>query len=97
MRSFALLFTVRFWVLTWLVILFIGLTPLPPVIELMIVAAFVAHLGWFAHRHIRRAARARSLARSEKAEEAEFRRLGRRRPPHGDGAVSLDIGPATWH
>jgi hypothetical protein len=87
MRWFSFLFTVRFWVLAWLVILFFGLTPLPPGIELMILAAFLAHFLWFAHRRIRRAVIARARARAEKAEEAEFRRLRRRRPPHGDAPM----------
>ena len=46
MRWFSFVFTVRFWVLAWLAILFVGLTPLPPVIELMIIAGVDAHLGW---------------------------------------------------
>ena len=51
--SFVFLFTVRFWVLAWLIILFVGLTPVPPVIELLILAAFLAHFSSFAHLPIR--------------------------------------------
>ena len=97
MRWFLFLFTVRFWVLAWLVILFVGLTPVPPEIELIIVAAFLAHVFWFVCRCIRRAVLASALARAERAEEAEFRRLRRRRPPQGDGVVSTTAGPVTWH
>ena len=46
MRS-GFLLSVRFWVATWIVILFIGLTPLPPVAELVIVVGFVVHGVWF--------------------------------------------------
>jgi hypothetical protein len=91
------LFTVRFWVLAWLVILFVGLTPMPAGIELMILAAFLAHFSWFAHRRFRRAVLARARARAEKAEEEEFRRLRRRRPPQGDSVTATTGGPVTWH
>ena len=37
MRLFGFLVSVRFWVATWIVILFIGLTPQPPAVELVIV------------------------------------------------------------
>ena len=97
MRLFSFLFTVRFWVLAWLVILFFGLTPMPVGIELVILAAFLAHVSWFAHRRIRRAALARAQARAEKAEEAEFRRLRRRRPPPGEGPSLTTVGPVWWH
>ena len=97
MGWFSFLFTGRFWVLVWVVILFIGLTPVPPAIELVIVAAFVAHFSWFAHRRIRRAALARAVARADRAEEAEFRRLRRRRSPQGDRPEPITAGPVTWH
>jgi hypothetical protein len=97
MRLFSSLFTVRFWVLAWLVVLFVGLTPLPAGIELVMLAAFLTHVSWFVRRRIRRAALARTLARAEKAEEAEFRQLRRRRPPQGDEVVPTTAGPVTWH
>ena len=76
---FGVLFSVRFWVATWIVILFIGLTPLPPVAELVIVVGFVAHAVWFLQRRLRAVANTRALARADKAEEEEFRRQQRRR------------------
>jgi hypothetical protein len=94
MRLFMFLSTVRFWVATWIVILFFGLMPLPPAAELVIVAAFLAHSVWFVQRRLRRAAMLRDLARAAKAEEAEFRRQRRRRPPQ-DPPPS--IGRLTWH
>ena len=96
MRLFSFVFAVRFWVLAWLVILFVGLTPVPPGIELIILAAFLAQFSWFARRRIRRAVMARALARAEKAEEVEFRRR-RRRSPHGDAPTFTTSGPLTWH
>jgi hypothetical protein len=57
-----------FWVLAWLVILFAGLTPVPPEIELIIVAALLAHVFWFACRRMRRTVLASALARAERAE-----------------------------
>src|SRR5579859_689789 len=95
MRLFSFVFAARFWVLAWLVILFVGLTPLPPEIELVIVTAFLAHVFWFAHRRFRRAALASAIARAERAEEAEYRRLRRTRPPQSDGLPT--VGPVTWH
>ena len=97
MGWFSFLFTVRFWVLAWLVILFMGLTPVPPTMELLIVGAFLSHFSWYAHRRIRRAALARALTRAERAEEAEFRRLHRRRPPPGEGPSLTTVGPVSWH
>jgi hypothetical protein len=94
MRQFGFLFSVRFWVATWIVILFVGLTPLPPVAELVIVVGFVAHAAWFVRQRLRAIASRRALAR---AEEEEFRRLRRRRPPHGDGSVPVTADPVTRH
>lgn len=96
MRLFSFVFAVRFWVLAWLVILFIGLTPVAPGIELIILVAFLAHISWFAYRRIRRAVMASALTRTERAEEAEYRRLRRRRPPQSDGLPTTS-GPVTWH
>lgn len=97
MRWYSFVFTTRFWVLAWLVILFVGLTPVPRMIELLILAAFLAHVSWFLQRRIRRAALLRALARAEKAEDAEFRRLRRRRPPTADGSPPIAAGPVTRH
>jgi hypothetical protein len=97
MRWFAFLFTVRFWVATWIVTLFIGFMPLPPAAELLIVVGFLVHVAWFIQRRLRRAATWRALARAERAEEAEFRRLRRRRNPNGDGSMPTTAGPVTWH
>lgn len=97
MSWFSFLSTVRFWVAMWIVILFIGLMPLPPAAELIIVVAFVAHSAWFVQRRLRQAAMLRALARADKAEEAEFRRLRRRRPPHTDTSTGPTPGTLTWH
>jgi hypothetical protein len=97
MRWFAFLFTVRFWAAAWVAILFIGLMPLPPLAELLIVVAFVAHGAWFIQRRVRRAAALLALARTDRAEEADFRRLRRRRSPHGDGSIPTSAGPMSWH
>ena len=94
---FGFLFSLRFWVTTWIVILFIGLTPLPPAAELLIVVGLVAHAGWFIQHRLRAIATARALARADKAEEEEFRRQRRRRAPYSDGSVSPTAGPITWH
>ena len=97
MRWFGFLFSVRFWIPAWLAILFVGLAPLPPVVELVIVVGCVAHGVWFAQHRLRVIAMRRALARAEKAEEAEYRRLRRRRSPHGDGSAPLTGGPVIWH
>jgi hypothetical protein len=88
--------SIRFWVAMWIVILLVGLMPLPPAAELVIVVAFLAHSAWFVQRRLRRATLLRALARAEKAEEAEFRRR-RRRSPHGDEPTFTPRGPVTWH
>ena len=97
MRWFGFLFSVRFWVATWIVILFVGLTPLPPVAELVIVVGFVAHAAWFVRRRLRTSSARRALARAEKAEVEEFRRLRGLRPAHGDGSVPVTADPVTRH
>ena len=89
MRSFEFLFSVRFWIAVWIVILFVALAPLPPAAELVIVAGCVAHGIWFLHHRLRALAARRALARAEKAEEEEFRRLRRRRALRGDSPNAL--------
>jgi hypothetical protein len=78
MRS-GFLLSVRFWVATWIVILFLGLTPLPPVAELVIVVGFVVHGIWFFQHRLRAMVITGALARADRAEEEEFRRQQRRR------------------
>ncbi len=97
MRWFGFLLSVRFWIAVWIVVLFVGLLPLPPVAELIIVVGFVAHCVWFVQRRLRRTALRRALARAEKAEEEESRRLRRRRSPQTAGAMPQVGGELTWH
>jgi hypothetical protein len=56
MSRFGFVFSVRFWVAVWIVILFVGLLPLPPAAELIILVGFVAHCLWFIQHRLRRAA-----------------------------------------
>jgi hypothetical protein len=65
------------WFLFWLVVLFVGLLPLPPAVELIIVVGFVSHTAWFVRNRLRRAAERLALLQ---AEEQEYRRRHRRRP-----------------
>ena len=74
MRWFGFLSSGRFWVTTWIFVLFIGLLPLPSAAELVIVVGLVAHGLWFLQHRLRANATSRALARAEKAEVAEFRR-----------------------
>ena len=84
MHRFGFLFSVRFWVPVWLGLLFVGLLPLPPAAELVITIGVLSHSGWYVRGRLRRAAQRRALARAEKAEEEEYRRLRRRRSLRGD-------------
>ena len=43
MRWFSFVLSVRFWVFAWIAILFVGLTPLPPIAELLIVVGGMVH------------------------------------------------------
>src|SRR5258708_4263849 len=81
MRWFAFLFSTRFWIAVWILVLFVGLLPLPPAAELVILVGFLSHTVWFVRGRLRRAAQRRALAKAEKAEEEEYRRLRRRRSP----------------
>ena len=97
MSRFGFVFSVRFWVAVWIVILFIGLLPLPPAAELIILVGFIAHCFWFVQHRLRRAALLRALARAERAEEEEYRRLRRRRALR-DGVSTPPVGgELTWH
>jgi hypothetical protein len=97
MSRFGFVFCVRFWVAVWIVILFVGLLPLPPAAELIILVGFVAHCLWFIQRRLRQAARLRALARAARAEEEEYRRLRRRRALQ-DGVSTPPVGgELTWH
>jgi len=80
MHWFAFLFWTRFWIAVWILLLFVGLLPLPPAAELVNLVGFLSHTIWFVRGRLRRAAQRRSLARAEKAEDEEFRRQRRRRP-----------------
>ena len=68
------LLSVRFWMATWIVILFIGLMPQPPVAELVIVVGLIAHGVWFLQHRMRAIAITRALTRADRAEEEDFRR-----------------------
>ena len=97
MRWFAFLFSTRFWIAVWILVLFVGLLPLPPAAELVILVGFLSHTVWFVWGRLRRAAQRRSLARAEKAEDEEFRRQRRRRLLPGDASVPPARGELTWH
>jgi len=90
-------FSFRFWIAVWIVFLFIGLLPLPPAAELIIVVGLFSHSAWFVRGRLRRAAQRRALARADKAEEEEYRRLRRRRPLPGDASGPPVSGEITWH
>lgn len=97
MRWFAFLFSTRFWIAVWILVLFVGLLPLPPAAELVILVGFLSHTVWFVWGRLRCAAQRRSLARAEKAEDEEFRRQRRRRHLPGDASVPPVRGELTWH
>ena len=81
MRWLSFLVSVRFWVFAWIAILFVGLTPLPPIAELLIVVGGVAHGVWFV-RYRFRAAEIRGA--DARAESDEFRRRHSSRGFRGD-------------
>jgi hypothetical protein len=97
MRWFVFLFSTRFWIAVWILVLFVGLLPLPATAELVILVGFLSHTSWFVRNRFRRAAQRRAFARAEKAEEEEHRRLRRRRPLPGDASVPPVRGELTWH
>ena len=90
-------FSVRFWIAFWIVVLFVGLLPLPPVAELVILVAFVSHLAWYVRGRLRLAAQRRASALAEQAEEEEYRRQRRRRSLQRDASMPTAPGPLTWH
>jgi hypothetical protein len=92
MRWLSFLFSVRFWVFAWIAILFVGLTPLSPIAELLIVVGGVAHGVWFVRHRLRAAAIRRADTR---AESDDFRRRHSARGFHGDLPIPLSqAGPA---
>jgi hypothetical protein len=86
MRWFSFVLSVRFWVFAWIAILFVGLTPLPPIAELLIVVGCVTHGVWFVQHRLRAIANSRADAR---AESDDFRRRHSSRSFHGDMPRSL--------
>ena len=96
MRRFRFFFSTRFWIVVWILVLFVGLLPLPPATSLVILVGFLSHTVWFVRNRLRRAAQRLSLARAEKTQEDEYRRQRRRRPVH-DGSVPSAPGEVTWH
>ena len=97
MRWFAFLFSTRFWIAVWILVLFVALLPLPPAAELVILVGFLSHTVWFVQSRLRRAAQRRAFAKAQKAEEEEYRRLRRRRSPQGDTSVPSLRGELTRH
>jgi len=97
MHWFALLSSTRFWIAVWILVLFVGLLPLPPAAELVILVGFLLHTLWFVRGRLRRAAQRRALDRAEKAEEEEYRRLRRRRSPQGGSSAPSLRGELTRH
>src|ERR1700716_2531908 len=97
MRWSAFLFSTRFWIAVWIVVLFVALLPLPPATELVILVGFLSHTVWFVPGRLRRAAQRASIARAKKAEDEQFRRQRRRRPLLGDASVPPVRGELTLH
>jgi lauroyl/myristoyl acyltransferase len=97
MRWLRFLFSTRFWIVVWILVLFVGLLPLPPVAELVILVGLLLHSTWFVRNRLRRAAKRLSLARAEKTEEEDYRRLRRRRVLQSDTSVPPARGELTWH
>ena len=97
MRWLRFFFATRFWIVVWILVLFVGLLPLPPVAELVILVGFLSHCAWFVRNRLRRAAQRLSLARAERAEEEEHRRQRRRRVLQSDTSVPPARGELTWH
>jgi hypothetical protein len=97
MRWFRFVYSLRFWIAVWIVILFVGLMPLPPVAELVIMVAFFSHGLWFVRGRLRRSALRRAIARAEKAQDEEFRRLRRRRSLSDEVATLPVRIEMTWH
>jgi hypothetical protein len=81
MRWFRFVLSVRFWGFAWIVILLVGLTPLPLIAELLIVVGGGVHGVWFVQHRFRAIAISRADAR---AEADEFRRRHYSRGFRGD-------------
>ncbi len=87
--------SIRVWCAFWFVSLFVGLLPLPPAAELIILAGFLSHTSYLVRDRLRRVGLRRALARAEKAEEEEYRRRQRRRALHSVSMVRPTRGEPT--
>ena len=85
----------KVWFAFWFVSLFVGLLPLPPAAELIILVGFLSHTSYIVRERFRRAGLRRALAKAEKAEEEEYRRRQRRRALQGISAVRPTRGESA--
>jgi hypothetical protein len=76
MPPLSFVLSVRFWVFAWIAILFVGLTPLPPLAELLIVVGCLAHGVWFVQHHLRAVGISTVYVRAE-ADESRRRHSSR--------------------
>jgi hypothetical protein len=90
MYRFGFLFSFRFWAAFWIAALFVGLAPLSPAVELIMLVAFLSHVLWFVRGRLCVAAQHRALARAEQAEEEEYRPQRRQRALAGDSGLTSD-------
>jgi hypothetical protein len=97
MRRFGFVFALRFWFVFWIVALSIGLLPLPPVAELVILVGFLTHVAWFVMGCFHRMALRVALARTERFEEQEHRRQRRRSSSDLPSQDQRARGELTWH
>jgi|SRR5579859_6858225 len=97
MGRLGFLFALRFWFVFWMVALFIGLLPLPPAAELVILVGFLSHASWFVMGCFHRIAQRVALARTERFEEQEHRRQRRRSSSDPPSQDQRGRGELTWH
>jgi len=86
----------RIWVPIWIVVLFIGLLPIPPVADLIIVVGLVSHMVCFAASRIRGLATLRALGRTDKAQNGDYHQQARRRSSEA-AIVAATSDSLTWH
>jgi hypothetical protein len=97
MHRLSFLFSIWFWIPVWVLVLLVGLLPLPPALELAIVVGLIAHVACSVRAHIRGALMAPGQARIEQPARGEYRVQRSPQTLRAESAEPPMHRGLTWH